>query len=158
MNINILINNSLNSWFKAHKLSQNTNKSFFIIFHRSKIKSNVINKVVIDNHELTQVSSVKYLGVIIAHKLNWIEHISYVRNKISMGIGIMYKTRQFLTKKSFSYVGTCLHLSLYDIINCLLLLQEKLIEIMSFSHYITPTISIFPFNESSSIKENIFLS
>ena len=52
-----------------------------MIFHRSRIKPNVINKVVIDNHELTQVNSAKYLGVIIDHKLNWIEHISYVKVK-----------------------------------------------------------------------------
>ena len=67
---------SLNNGFKANKLSLNTNKSFFMIFHRSRIKSNVINRVVIDNHQLTQVNSAKYLGVIIDHKLNWIEHIS----------------------------------------------------------------------------------
>ena len=89
---------SLNNWFKANKLSMNTKKkSFFMIFHRSRIKPNVINKVVIDNHDLTQVKSAKYLGVIIDHKLNWIEHISYVKSKISKGIGIMYKARQFLT-------------------------------------------------------------
>ena len=45
-----------------------------MIFHRSRIKPNVINKV-----ELTQVNSAKYLRVIIDHKLNWIEHISYVK-------------------------------------------------------------------------------
>ena len=48
-------------------------------FHRSRIKPNVINKVVRDDHQLTQVNSAKYLGVIIDHKLNWIEHISYVK-------------------------------------------------------------------------------
>ena len=70
-----------------------------MIFHRSRIQPNVINKVIIDNHELNQVNSTKYLGVIIDHKLNWTEHISYVKSKISKGIGIMYKARQFLTKK-----------------------------------------------------------
>ena len=43
---------SLNNWFKANKLSLNTKKSFFMIFHRSRIKQNVNNKVVIDNKEL----------------------------------------------------------------------------------------------------------
>ena len=84
---------SLNNWFKANKLSLNKKKSFFMIFHRSRIKPNVINRVVIDNHQLTQVNSAKYLGVIIDHKLNWIEHISYVKSKMSKGIGIMYKAR-----------------------------------------------------------------
>ena len=91
---------SLNNWFKADKLSLNTKKSFFMIFHPSRIKPNVINKVVIDNHELTEANSTKYLGVIIDHKLNWIEHIAYVKSKISKGIGIMYRARQFLTKKA----------------------------------------------------------
>ena len=90
---------SLNNWFKANKLSLNTKKSF-MIFHRSRIKPNVINKVVIDKHELTQVNSVKYLGVIINHKLNWIEHISYIKSKMSKGIWIMYKARQYFTKKA----------------------------------------------------------
>ena len=63
---------SLINWFKANKLSLNTKKSFFTIFHRSRIKPNVINKVVIDSHDLAQVNSTKYLGVIIDHKLNWI--------------------------------------------------------------------------------------
>ena len=70
-----------------------------MIFHRSRIKPNDINKVVIDNHELTRLNSANYIGVIIDHKLNWIEHISYVKSKISKGIGIMYKARQFLSKK-----------------------------------------------------------
>ena len=71
-----------------------------MIFHRSRIKSNVINKVIIDNHGLTQVNSAKYFGVIIDHKLNWIERILYVKSKFSKGIGIMYKARKFLLKKN----------------------------------------------------------
>ena len=54
---------SLNSWFKANKLSLNTKKIIFMIFHRSRIKPNVINKVVIDNHQLTQVNLVQNILV-----------------------------------------------------------------------------------------------
>ena len=80
-----------------------------MIFQRSRIKPNVINKVVIDN----QVNSAKYLGVIIDHKFNWIEHISYVKSKISKGTRIMYKARQFLTKKALlmlyhAYIYPCM--------------------------------------------------
>ena len=137
---------SLNNWFKANKLSLNTKKSFFMIFHRSRIKPNVINKVVIDNHDLTQVKSAKYLGVIIDHKLNWIEHISYVKSKISKGIGIMYKARQFLTKKAllmlyhayiYPYMTYCIEVwgcASQTQLNCLFLLQKKIIRIMNFSH------------------------
>ena len=114
----LISGNHLNNWFKANKLSLNTKKLFFMIFHRSRIKPNVINKVVIDNHRLIQVNSVKYLGVIIDHKLNWIEHISYVKSKKSKGIGIMYKARQFLTKKALLmlYHAYIYPYKLYDIL------------------------------------------
>ena len=126
-----------------------------MIFHRSRIKPNVINKVVIDNHDLTQVNSAKYLGVIIDHKLNWIEHISYVKSKISKGIGIMYKARQFLTKKAllmlyhayiYPYMTYCIEVwgcASQTQLNCLFLLQKKIIRIMNFPHYLAHTNPLF---------------
>ena len=58
---------------------------------------------------VTRVYSAKYLGIIIDVKFNWIEHLTYIKNKISKAIGIMYKTRQYLNKSSlvnlyYSYV------------------------------------------------------
>ena len=52
----------LSTWLKANKLSHNAQKT------------------------LSCFSQGKYLGVIIDHKLNWCEHISYVKNKVSKGI------------------------------------------------------------------------
>ena len=103
--------------------------------------------MVIDNEELTQVNSAKYLGVIIDHKLNWIEHISYVKNKISKGIGIMFKARRFLTKKAllmlyhayiYPYITYCIEVwgcASQTQLNCLFLLQKKIIRLMNFTHY-----------------------
>ena len=91
---------SLCKWFKSNKLSLNTEKTFYMIFHRARLKfADGMNvKVIMDNITLTKVSSIKYLGVIVDHKLNWIDHITYVKNKISKGIGIMYKARRYLNK------------------------------------------------------------
>ena len=102
MDIWILIMIDLCTWFKANRLSLNTTKTFYMIFHRTRIKhmSGVANSIVMDNTILVKTSSLKYLGVIVDHKLNWIEHISYIKNKVPKGIGIMYKTRHFLNKKS----------------------------------------------------------
>ena len=47
---------------------------------------------------LNRANQVKYLGIIIDHKLNWIQHITYVKNKIAYGVGIMYKARRFYNK------------------------------------------------------------
>ena len=38
-----------------------------------------------DDCSLNKVNSVKYLGVIIDHKLNWIHHIAYIKSTISKG-------------------------------------------------------------------------
>ena len=37
---------------------------------------------------LNRANQVKYLGIIIDHKLNWVQHITYIKNKIAKGIGI----------------------------------------------------------------------
>ena len=95
---------SLCTWFKSNKLSLNTKKNFYMVFHRARLKhSDDINMdVIMDNRVLTKVNSIKYLGilVIVDHKLNWIDHITYVKAKISKRIGIMYKARRHLNKHS----------------------------------------------------------
>ena len=53
-----------------------------------------------DNEILTKVNSIRYLGIIVDHKLNWLNHITYVKAKISKGIGIMYKARKYFNKNS----------------------------------------------------------
>ena len=124
-----------------------------MIFHRSRIKPNVINKVIIENHQLTQVNSAKYLGVIIDHKPNWIEYISYVKSKMFKDIGII--ARQFLIKKVllmlyhayiYPYMTYCIEVwccASQTQLNCLLLLQKKIIRIMSFPHYLAHTHPLF---------------
>ena len=50
------------------------------------MKTNNYFNIIVDKCVLNNVTSIKYLGVIIDHKVNWIEHISYVKNKISKSI------------------------------------------------------------------------
>ena len=114
-----------------------------MIFHRSRIKSNSIGtlgNILLDSAKLIELDYVKYmyLGVIIDHKLNWIEHIAYVKNKISKGIGIMYKARQYLSKCTllnlyyayiYPYMTYCIEIwgsATQTHLNCLFLEQKKL--------------------------------
>ena len=53
-----------------------------------------------DYCSLNKVNSAKYLGIIIDHKINWIDHIAYINNKISNGIGIMCRTNIFFNNSS----------------------------------------------------------
>ena len=64
--------------------------------------------------------------------ITWTQHISYIKNKVSKGIGIMYKARQYLDKKAllniyYSYIypyfifyrgmGQCISLTLTSFIS-----------------------------------------
>ena len=49
----------------------------------------------IDDIDIKETPTMKYLGVIIDAKLNWVSHITYVKNKMSKRIGIIKKARLF---------------------------------------------------------------
>ena len=87
----------LSLWLQSNKLSLNSQKTFYLLFHRVRLKGTDV-LVKMDDCTLNRANSIKYLGVIIDHKLNRIEHIAYVKNKISKGVGIMFRDRQFINK------------------------------------------------------------
>ena len=74
---------------------------------------------------------------------------------MSKGIGIMFKARQFLTKKAllmlyhayiYPYMTYCIEVwgcASQTQLNCLFLLQKKIIRILSFSHYLAHTNPLF---------------
>ena len=146
---------SLCDWLKSNKLSLNTQKTFFMVFHRARLKSVNCNDLVIDNASITRVYSAKYLGIIIDVKFNWIVHITYIKNKISKAIGIMYKARQYLNKSSlvnlyysyvYPYLTYCIEVwgcAYPTHLQCLFLLQKKIIRIITFSHYLAHTEPLF---------------
>ena len=96
---------------------------------------------------INSASHLQYLGVIIDSKLNCTPHITYVKNKISKGIGIMFKARDYLNKNCLSnlyhtYIfpyfiycievwGNACHCHLLP----LFLTQEKIIWLITFSKH-----------------------
>ena len=87
----------LTEWLNANKLSINVSKSHYMVFHRSRRKINKGN-IILDTTILYQVTYTKFLGVILDDKLKWTHHISYIKNKISKGMGIILKARKVLKK------------------------------------------------------------
>ena len=69
-----------------------------MVFHRSRQKINKRN-ILLDTTILSQATFTKFLGVILDDKLKWTHHISYIKNKISKGMGIILKARKVLKKK-----------------------------------------------------------
>ena len=72
----------VNMWLKANKLTINTKKTHYMMFHRTRIKQNTNIKILINNNIVDHINNTKFLGVIIGSKLNWAAHILYIKSKI----------------------------------------------------------------------------
>ena len=156
----------LTEWLNANKLSINVSKSHYMVFHRSRRKIYKGN-ILLDTTILSQVTFTKFLGVILDDKLKWTHHISYIKNKISKGMGIILKARKVLKQKvllqlyhSFvtPYLIYCLEIwgNASDIhLQPLITTTTKLLELLLFRH--TALIQIFYSNISMSFpSKNYF--
>ena len=102
----------INEWFISNKLSLNVKKTKYSFFHKPSKKDDiplVLPKLNINNSEIARTESIKFLGVLLDENLSWKTHIKYIENKISKNIGILFKARPFLNKKSllslyYSYI------------------------------------------------------
>ena len=56
----------------------------------------------------------KYLGLILDHKLQFNEHIEYIKKKIAKRIGAMYKSKNFLPLKYRKMFANSLMLPQFD--------------------------------------------
>src|SRR5688572_15107072 len=84
-------------WFRANKLSLNLDKTNYILF-RSHRKLSSINSytLCIDGYPITQVTSSKFLGVILDQHLSWKDHIEAISSKIAKNVGILKRASNLL--------------------------------------------------------------
>ena len=74
--------NNLDSWFKANKLSLNTQKSIVMVFlPRTSDKILKQPTIKIDTVSLPVVSQTKFLGITMTTNLSWKEHINNIIRK-----------------------------------------------------------------------------
>ena len=146
--------NKLDVWLQANKLTLNTDKTHYMVFHRARIKSKT-GKISIRNNAIDEVKSTKFLGVIIDDKLKWTEHIQYIKNKISKSIGILIKIRPYLDKVTlrnlyftfvYPYLIYCVEVwgnACDTHLDPIIKIQKKCVRVITFSHYLEPTESLF---------------
>ena len=144
----------LNIWLNANKLTINIAKSHYMVFHRGRRKSNICNPI-LNNVSLERVQCTKFLGIIIDDGLKWTNHISYIKNKIAKGFGIILRARKFFNKKTllnlyhafiFPYLIYCVEIwgnaaNIY--LDPLIKLQKKIIRVITFSQYLAHTNDLF---------------
>ena len=108
---------------------------------------------------MTKVTLINYLDIMVDHTLNWLDHITYVKAKISMGIGIiimiMYKAKKYLNKNSlknlyhayiYPYLTYCVEVwgcASKCHLNSLFLMQKKILRTRTFSPYLAHTDPLF---------------
>ena len=87
------------AWLNANKLTLNMKKTHFIVFKAAKKHISLSKSILINNHPITQVTTTKFLGIIIDSSLSWRDHILTIKGKVSRGIGILSKAKRY-----FNYV------------------------------------------------------
>lgn len=145
----------VHSWLCANKLSLNIDKSNFVIFHPPQKKLSYDLHVDINNKCLKQETNIKYLDVVLDNHLSWKSHIALVYREIKRSIGIISKARHYLNLAILCtlYYSLGYPYLIYDIvvwghtyeytIKPILILQKKLIRIMTFSDYKAHTNPMF---------------
>ena len=87
----------VSEWFKANRLTLNIKKTKFVIFgSRHKLRQMPALNLSINNEKLEQVTSMKYLGVILDDILSFDPHVDYMHSKAVKKLGIVRKAREFL--------------------------------------------------------------
>ena len=113
-NVNELINlmnvelAKLNDWLYANKLSLNVAKTHYLIFRSCRNHKPLFDEELVINGEIVkQDHKTKFLGVILDEFLSWDAHISYIKNKIAKGIGVICKVRRLLNNQTLLTLYYC---------------------------------------------------
>ena len=65
-----------------------------MLFGNCKSKTNL--QILIDDVSVKRVNEIKFLGVMIDHKICWKSHIKYIQSEISRSIAVLSKAKHFL--------------------------------------------------------------
>ena len=115
---------------------------------RIEILQNTTIDLKMGDCNLNKANTLKYLGVIIDDTISWVHHITYIKNKISKGIGIMSLKRKSLLTLYYSYIYPYM---IYCIeawgnasdLDQLYIIQKKVIRLISFTNYDIPSVVTF---------------
>src|ERR1043165_4639117 len=135
-----IINNELklvNNWFSANRLTLNIDKTNFILFRSHRKITPIDITLEMAGSPLSQVESVKFLGVTVDSHLSWRDHINSIAQKIAKSIGILNRISHLLPEAAklnlyysliLPYLSYCnmIWASNYDSrINKLIILQKS---------------------------------
>ena len=78
-------------------------KTKYSFFHKPSKKDDIplrLPKLIINNYEIQREESIKFLAVLLDQHLTWKEYIKLTEIIIAKNIGILYKARPCLDKRT----------------------------------------------------------
>ena len=116
--IELCVNEDLHSickWLDENLLTLNCAKSKFLLFggnRRLKTFTNI--SIYVNDQQLAQEQTFKYLGITFSENLTWSDHISNVSIKINQHIGLLRRVKVFIPLKARLTIYNSLILPLFD--------------------------------------------
>ncbi len=116
--LNINLNNNLkqvSEWLQRNKLSLNIAKTKYMICGTRQCIENFDNmSVLINDSEIEQVQTFKYLGIWFDPLLKWDYQVQNTSKKVSQRIGLVSRLRKFVPFKTTKLLANCLVLPYFD--------------------------------------------
>ena len=135
----------------ANKLTLNSSKSNVILINSKLKDKEKFCNIKTEKSEICITSTVKYIGVHIDEELKFKNHVTSIVAKISRGIGILYKIKNFLPTSTLLIVHYSLvhtHLS-YGIIKWESTYKSHLEKLSSLQNKAIRAVGGAEWNESS---------
>ena len=154
---NVLNNELLNIdvWLRCNKLSINTQKTNYVIFSPSQRRVNHSFSLSFGGQPLTQSTVTKFLGVYLDEHLTWKHRINFVCKQIAKSIGILSRTRFYLSCKTklmlyytliypyITYCNSTWSSTYVSNLNIIYLLQKRAVRAVTNSEYRAHTAPLF---------------
>ena len=140
----------IDSWMRSNKLSVNIKKTNYVVFKSAQKK--VLSDLPLS---FNKKNSVKFLGVYIDNSLTWKSHINHVCKKMSKSIGVIFRSRFFLTEETllslyhtlvYPYISYCstVWTSTYPTnLNRIYLFQKRAVRAVTKSDYLAHSAPLF---------------
>lgn len=94
----------LQNYFNNKQLFINFEKTNFISFQTRQNQNKFKFNLNIDNHEIKQLESTKFLGLTIDANLSWDKHIQSIQKKIASGLFALRSMAKFCSDKLLKYI------------------------------------------------------
>ena len=118
-------------------------------------RNNTNKEIYFCNEKIEHLNNIKFLVILIDCKLNWAEHIRYIKNKIAKSLGIIFKIRIFVDKHTlrnmyftfiYPYLIYCIEVwgNANEMqLTTLVKIQKKSIRLITLSHNLDHTEPLF---------------